>query len=145
MKIDLNKDSLKSVVKKSIAPQVILGKKLKKRQLEQEKKLKRIEKKLNLFEKTVLKIKDQVKQYAQIFQHDLNLQQINKQFNGLNVEPELHSFQNEINLLKEEIATLKDSISIKLGAHQEKVNTFYSRLVEIDFQNYRPARIKRIY
>jgi hypothetical protein len=40
----LNKDSLKSVVKKSIAPQVILGKKLKKRQLEQEKKLKRIEK-----------------------------------------------------------------------------------------------------
>ena len=78
----MNKDSLKSVVKKSIAPQVILGKKLKKRQLEQEKKLKRIEKKLNLFEKTVLKIKDQVKQYAQIFQHDLNLQQINKQFNG---------------------------------------------------------------
>ena len=44
----MNKDSLKSVVKKSIAPQVILGKKLKKRQLEQEKKLKRIEKKLNL-------------------------------------------------------------------------------------------------
>ena len=32
MNIDLNKDSLKSVVKKSIAPQVILGKKLKKRQ-----------------------------------------------------------------------------------------------------------------
>ena len=119
----MNKDSLKSVVKKSIAPQVILGKKLKKRQLEQEKKLKRIEKKLNLFEKTVLKIKDQVKQYAQIFEHDLNLQQINKQFNGLNVEPELHSFQNEINSLKEEIASLKDSISIKLGAHQEKVNT----------------------
>ena len=86
----MNKDSLKSVVKKSIAPQVILGKKLKKRQLEQEKKLKRIEKKLNLFEKTVLKIKDQMKQYAQIFQHDLNLQQINKQFNGLDVEPELH-------------------------------------------------------
>ena len=141
----MNKDSLKSVVKKSIAPQVILGKKLKKRQLEQEKKLKRIEKKLNLFEKTVLKIKDQVKQYAQIFEHDLNLQQINKQFNGLNVEPELHSFQNEINSLKEEIASLKDSISIKLGAHQEKVNTFYSRLDEIDFQNYRPTRIKRIY
>ena len=141
----MNKDSLKSVVKKSIAPQVILGKKLKKRQLEQEKKLKRIEKKLNLFEKTVLKIKDQVKQYAQIFQHDLNLQQNNKQFNGLNVEPELHSFQNEINSLKEEIASLKDSISIKLGAHQEKVNTFYSRLDEIDFQNYRSARIKRIY
>ena len=116
----MNKDSLKSVVKKSIAPQVILGKKLKKRQLEQEKKLKRIEKKLNLFEKTVLKIKDQVKQYAQIFQHDLNLQQINKKFNGLNVEPELHSFQNEIHSLKEEIASLKDSISIKLGAHQEK-------------------------
>ena len=83
----MNKDSLKSVVKKSIAPQIILSKKLKKRQLEQEKKLKRIEKKLNLFEKTVLKIKDQVKQYAQIFQNDLNLQQINKQFNGLNVEP----------------------------------------------------------
>ena len=141
----MNKDSLKSVVKKSIAPQVILGKKLKKRQLEQEKKLKRIEKKLNLFEKTVLKIKDQVKQYAQIFEHDLNLQQINKQFNGLNVEPELHSFQNEINSLKEEIASLKDSISIKLGAHQEKVNTFYSRLDEIDFQNYRPTRVKRIY
>ena len=141
----MNKDSLKSVVKKSIAPQVILGKKLKKRQLEQEKKLKRIEKKLNLFEKTVLKIKDQVKQYAQIFEHDLNLQQINQQFNGLNVEPELHSFQNEINSLKEEIASLKDSISIKLGAHQEKVNTFYSRLDEIDFQNYRPTRIKRIY
>jgi predicted nucleic acid-binding Zn-ribbon protein len=141
----LNKDSLKSVVKKSIAPQVILGKKLKKRQLEQEKKLKRIEKKLNLFEKTVLKIKDQVIQYAQIFQHDLNLQQINKQFNGLNVEPELHSFQNEINSLKEETASLKDSISVKLGAHQEKVNTFYSRLDEIDFQNYRPTRIKRIY
>ena len=141
----MNKDSLKSVVKKSIAPQVILGKKLKKRQLEQEKKLKRIEKKLNIFEKTVLKIKDQVKQYAQIFEHDLNLQQINKQFNGLNVEPELHSFQNEINSLKEEIASLKDSISIKLGAHQEKVNTFYSRLDEIDFQNYRPTRIKRIY
>ena len=134
----MNKDSLKSVVKKSIAPQVILGKKLKKRQLEQEKKLKRIEKKLNLFEKTVLKIKDQVIQYAQIFQHDLNLQQINKQFNGLNVEPELHSFQNEINSLKEETASLKDSISVKLGAHQEKVNTFYSRLDEIDFQNYRP-------
>ena len=141
----MNKDSLKSVVKKSIAPQVILGKKLKKRQLEQEKKLKRIEKKLNLFEKTVLKIKDQVIQYAQIFQHDLNLQQINKQFNGLNVEPELHSFQNEINSLKEETASLKDSISVKLGAHQEKVNTFYSRLDEIDFQNYRPTRIKRIY
>ena len=63
----------------------------------------------------------------------------------MNVEPELHSFQNEINSLKEEIASLKDSISIKLGAHQEKVNTFYSRLDEIDFQNYRPARIKRIY
>ena len=141
----MNKDSLKSVVKKSIAPQIILSKKLKKRQLEQEKKLKRIEKKFNLFEKTVLKIKDQVKQYAQIFQNDLNLQQINKQFNGLNVEPELHSFQSEIRSLKEEIATLKDSITIKLGHHQNKVNNFYSRLDEIDFQNYRPARIKRIY
>ena len=141
----MNKDSLKSVVKKSIAPQVILGKKLKKRQLEQEKKLKRIEKKLNLFEKTVLKIKDQVKQYSQVFQNDLNLQQINKQFNGLNVEPELHSFQSEIHSLKEEINTLKDSITIKLDHHQKKVNTFYSRLDEIDFQDYRPLRIKRIY
>ena len=141
----MNKDSLKSVVKKSIAPQVILGKKLKKRQLEQEKKIRRIEKKLNLFEKTVLKIKDQVKQYAQVFQHDLNLQQINKQFNGLNFEPELHSFQSEIHSLKEEITTLKDSITIKLDHHQKKVNTFYSRLDEIDFQDYRPVRIKRIY
>ena len=141
----MNKDSLKSVVKKSIAPQVILGKKLKKRQLEQEKKLKRIEKKLNLFEKTVLKIKDQVKQYSQIFQNDLYFNEINKKFNGLNAGSELHSFQNEIHSLKEEIASLKDSISIKLGAHQEKVNTFYSRLDEIDFQNYRPARLKRIY
>ena len=141
----MNKDSLKSVVKKSIAPQVILGKKLKKRQLEQEKNLKRIEKKFNLFEKTVLKIKDQVKQYAQIFQHDLNLQQINQQFNELNVEPDLHSFQSEIHSLKGEIATLKDSITIKLDDHQKKVNTFYSRLDEINFQNYRLTRIKRIY
>ena len=141
----MNKDSLKSVVKKSIAPQIILAKKLKKRQLEQEKNLKRIEKKFNLFEKTVLKIKDQVKQYAQIFQHDLNLQQINQQFNELNVEPDLHSFQSEIHSLKGEIATLKDSITIKLDDHQKKVNTFFSRLDEIDFQNYRLTRIKRIY
>ena len=102
----MNKNSLKSVVKKSIAPQVILGKKLKKRQLEQEKKLKRIEKKLNLFEKTVLKIKDQFKQYAQIFQNDLNFKQLNDRFNGLNVEPELQIFQYEINSLKEEISSL---------------------------------------
>ena len=141
----MNKDSLKSVVKKSIAPQVILGKKLKKRQLEQEKKLKRIEKKLNLFEKTVLKIKDQVKQYAQIFQNDLNFKQLNDRFNGLNVEPELQIFQYEINSLKEEISSLKESITIKLDDHQNKVNTFYSRLDEIDFHKYRPAKIKRIY
>ena len=141
----MNKDSLKSVVKKSIAPQVILGKKLKKRQLEQEKKLKRIEKKLNLFEKTVLKIKDQVKQYAQIFQNDLNFKQLNDRFNGLNVEPELQIFQYEINSLKKEISSLKESITIKLDDHQNKVNTFYSRLDEIDFHKYRPAKIKRIY
>ena len=141
----MNKDSLKSVVKKSIAPQVILGKKLKKRQLEQEKKLKRIEKKLNLFEKTVLKIKDQVKQYAQIFQNDLNFKQLNDRFNGLNVEPELQIFQYEINSLKEEISSLKESITIKLDDHQNKVNTFNSRLDEIDFHKYRPAKIKRIY
>lgn len=141
----MNKNSLKSVVKKSIAPQVILGKKLKKRQLEQEKKLKRIEKKLNLFEKTVLKIKDQVKQYAQIFQNDLNFKQLNDRFNGLNVEPELQIFQYEINSLKEEISSLKESITIKLDDHQNKVNTFYSRLDEIDFHKYRPAKIKRIY
>ena len=141
----MNKNSLKSVVKKSIAPQVILGKKLKKRQLEQEKKLKRIEKKLNLFEKTVLKIKDQVKQYAQIFQNDLNFKQLNDRFNGLNVEPELQIFQYEINSLKEEISSLKESITIKLDDHQNKVNTFYSRLDEIDFHKYRPTKIKRIY
>ena len=141
----MNKDSLKSVVKKPIAPQVILCKKLKKRQLEQEKKLKGIEKKLNLFEKTVLKIKDQVKQYAQIFQNDLNFKQLNDRFNGLNVEPELQIFQYEINSLKEEISSLKESITIKLDDHQNKVNTFYSRLDEIDFHKYRPAKIKRIY
>ena len=63
----------------------------------------------------------------------------------MNVEPELHSFQSEIHSLKEEINTLKDSITIKLDHHQKKVNTFYSRLDEIDFQDYRPVRIKRIY
>ncbi len=141
----MNKDSLKSVVKKSIAPQVILGKKLKKRQLEQEKKLKRIEKKLNLFEKTVLKIKDQVKQYSQIFQNDLYFNEINKRFNGLNVGSELSAFQHEIHSLKEEISHLKDSISIKLEDHHKKVNTLYSRLDEINYDNYRTSRLKRIY
>ena len=141
----MNKDSLKSVVKKSIAPQVILGKKLKKRQLEQEKKLKRIEKKLNLFEKNVIKIKEQVKQYSKIFQNNLYFNEINKKFNGLDVGTELNAFQNEINSLKKDLTTLKDSITIKLDDHQKKVNTFYSRIDEISFHNYRPSKIKRIY
>ena len=92
-----------------------------------------------------MKIKDQVKQYAQIFQNDLNLKQLNDRFNGLNVEPELQIFQYEINSLKKEISSLKESITIKLDDHQNKVNTFYSRLDEINFHKYRPAKIKRIY
>ena len=130
----MNKDSLKSVVKKSIAPQVILGK-----------KLKRIEKKLNLFEKTVLKIKDQVKQYSKIFQNDLYFNEINKKFTGLNVGSELSAFQHEIHSLKEEISHLKDSISIKLEDYHNKGNTLYSRLDEINYDNYRTSRLKRIY
>ena len=141
----MNKDSLKSVVKKSIAPQVILGKKLKKRQLEQEKKLKRIEKKLNLFEKNVIKIKEQVKRYSQIFHNNLYFNEINKKFDGLDVGTKLSTFQNEINSLKKDLTTLKDSITIKLDDHQKKVDTFYSHIDKINFHSYRPSKIKRIY
>tara|TARA_E500000081_G_scaffold153048_2_gene186583 strand:- start:1085 stop:1510 length:426 start_codon:yes stop_codon:yes gene_type:complete len=141
----LNKDSLKSVVKKSIAPQIILGKKLKKKQIEQEKKIKKIEKKFTLFEKTVMKIKDQVNQYAELLKDDLYLKEISKQFNGLKTIEQLKDLQNEINSIKEDIGGMKDSISIKLDDHQKTVNTFYSRLDDLNFQNYRPARLKRIY
>ena len=45
----------------------------------------------------------------------------------------------------EEISHLKDSISIKLEDHHKKVNTLYSRLDEINYDNYRTSRLKRIY
>ena len=141
----MNRDSLKSVVKKFVTPQVIIGKKLKKKQLEQEKKLKRIEKKLNLYEKNVIKIKEQVKQYSQIFQNNLYFNEINKKFDGLDVGTELSTFQNEIDSLKKDLTTLKHSITIKLGDHQKKVNNFYSRIDEINIHSYRPSKIKRIY
>ena len=141
----MNKDSLKSVVKKSIAPQVILGKKLKKKQLEQEKKLRKIEKRFNLFEKTVMKIKDQVNQYSELLKDDLYLKQIANQFNGLNSIGQMTELQKEIETLKVDIVTMKDSISIKLDTHQNTVNTFYSRLDNLNFNNYRPVKLKRIY
>ena len=92
-----------------------------------------------------MKIKDQVNQYSEILKDDLYLKQIANQFNGLNSIGQMTELQKEIETLKVDIVTMKDSISIKLDTHQNTVNTFYSRLDNLNFNNYRPVKLKRIY